>query len=131
MPGASELFVELRKRGIKIGLGSGLPRTYMNKLIEHVGWSKNEFDYISSSEDLKIGRPNPIMIYDFIEKLKIKEKDKILKIGDTVADIKEGKNAGVLTIGVLTSTTNREVFEKHQADFVLNTVNELLDVIHG
>lgn len=129
MTGANQLFSELKEKGIKMGLGSGLPYSFMNKLIEHVGWSISQFDYISSSEDLGMGRPHPIMIYNFMEKLEITEKDKIMKIGDTIVDIQEGKNAGVLTVGVLTGTTTRERFEKHRPDFIWRDINELRSLI--
>ncbi|HAP6146629.1 TPA: phosphonoacetaldehyde hydrolase, partial [Enterococcus faecium] len=32
---------------------------------------------------------------------KNKSVDEVIKVGDTVSDIQEGKNAGVLTVGVI------------------------------
>lgn len=49
----------------------------------------------------KKGRPYPYMIFKNMEALQIDSVSKVIKAGDTVADILEGKNAGVFTIGIL------------------------------
>lgn len=41
------------------------------------------------------------MIFKNMEALQIDSVSKVIKAGDTVADILEGKNAGVFTIGIL------------------------------
>ncbi len=47
------------------------------------------------------GRPYPYMIFKNMEALKIRNAGRVMKVGDTVSDIKEGKNAGVFTVGVV------------------------------
>ena len=47
------------------------------------------------------GRPYPYMIFKNMEALKVTSIDHVIKVGDTISDIKEGKNAGVYTIGVV------------------------------
>ena len=123
--GAGKLFKILKSKGIKIGLGSGLPLEFMKKVIEHVGWRPEIFDYLNSSENLSAGRPNPIMILDAMNQLNLKNKTAVLKIGDTKVDILEGKNAGVKTAGVLTGAMNRGDLEEMGADFILKNVTEL------
>ena len=41
------------------------------------------------------------MIFKNMEVLGISSVDNVVKVGDTVSDIKEGKNAGVFTVGVI------------------------------
>ena len=41
------------------------------------------------------------MVFRNMEALGISSVDEVAKVGDTVSDIKEGKNAGVFTIGVI------------------------------
>jgi phosphonatase-like hydrolase len=127
--GARVLFESLNEKNIIIGLGSGLPLDFMHKVIKQVGWQSTRFDYINSSEKLGKGRPDPIMIFDSMEKLNITDKAKILKIGDTVVDIKEGQNAGVLTAGVLTGAMDRNQLEKHNPDFIFSDISKLLDLL--
>lgn len=48
-----------------------------------------------------MGRPYPYMIFRNMEELNVSAVDKVIKVGDTISDIREGKNAGVFTIGIL------------------------------
>lgn len=41
------------------------------------------------------------MVFKNMEALKIDSVEKIMKVGDTVADIREGKNAGAFALGIL------------------------------
>ena len=125
MEGAEEVFVAAKKKGIKIGIGSGLPIRFVHTLINHLNWQRIEFDYIGSSEELGKGRPDPVMIFDAMEKLNLKNLNVILKIGDTVVDIQEGKNAGVKTACVLTGTQQRSDLEIENPDFLFQSVREL------
>lgn len=129
MQGATLLFEQCRGKGIKIGLGSGLPMEFMCRIINQIGWQTEWFDYIGSSEELGKGRPDPIMVIDSMEKLMIKDKEKVLKIGDTVIDIQEGKNAGVITAGVLTGTQKRDELEKFKPDYIFNDITEIKSII--
>lgn len=127
--GASDVFGLLIEKKIKIGLGSGLPMQFVNKLIEQVGWQRYWFDYIGSSEDIGKGRPDPIMINDAMQKLKLETRDTILKVGDTVVDIQEGKNAGVKTVGVLTGTQSKAELEQQKPDYIIEDIRGIVSII--
>ena len=49
----------------------------------------------------KIGRPYPYMIFQNLIKLEIMNVKEAVKIGDTIVDIEEGRNAGVWSVGVI------------------------------
>ena len=46
-----------------------------------------------------LGRPYPYMIYANMAQFQIPSVADVVKVGDTVADIQEGKNAGILSLG--------------------------------
>jgi len=129
MPKASQVFESLQANGIKIGIGSGLPLQFINQLLEHLAWDPNGFDYINSSDELSAGRPHPIMILDAIDLLKLKDKKRILKIGDTAVDVMEGKNADVLTAMVLSGTQTRDNLGDLSPDFIWESVVDLLEFV--
>jgi phosphonatase-like hydrolase len=129
MPGALKLFSFVQNKGIKIAIGSGLPIDFINELIRSLRWQSINFNYIGSSEELGRGRPDPIMILDSMKTLNIKDKSKVLKIGDTIVDIQEGKNAGVLTAAVLTGTQRRADLEKQKPDFILQSILQVPDLL--
>ena len=127
--GAKNVFETLKVKKIKIGIGSGLPLAFLLRIISQVGWQTINFDYIGSSDDFGKGRPDPVMIFDAVEKTGMKDKTRILKVGDTIVDIQEGKNAGVQTAVVLTGTQTRQMLEKFNPDFIFTDINEILTIL--
>lgn len=87
------------------------------------------FDYIGSSEKLGKGRPNPIMIVEAMKQLKITNPKLVLKIGDTLADIEEGSNAGVLTAAVLTGTQGIITLQTAKPDFIFENILGLKTIL--
>ena len=95
-----------------------------------------------------MGRPYPYMIFKNMEKLKVSSVKNVIKVGDTVYDINEGIDAGVVTVGVIEGSSImalseteykalnedekakicnhvREVYEKAGADYVISNLSEL------
>ena len=123
------MFKTLMENGIRIGIGSGLPMDLIIRIIHNVGWKIHAFIYIRSSEVLGKSRHDPIMINDSMEKLKIKDRLTVLKVGDTIVDILEGENAGIMTAGVLTRTQKRQELESGEPDFIFSDIREILTLI--
>ncbi len=101
-PYVLETVEELRKRGIKIGSTTG----YTDKMMEIVVPKAKENGYdpdawFSPDAVEGFGRPYPFMVFKNMQALGIQSVDQVMKVGDTVSDIKEGKNAGVYTVGVI------------------------------
>lgn len=63
--------------------------------------SPNTLDCMVSPCEVSQGRPYPWMIYEIAHRLQVFPLSDIVKVGDTAADMQEGRNAGVWTIGVL------------------------------
>ena len=123
--GVSELFQFLQERNLKIGIGSGLPMVFMKRLLLHLDWDANNFAYIGSSDDLVAGRPDPIMIFEAMQKLELTDASRILKIGDTRVDVEEGKNAKAITAMVLTGTQDATALGAIQPDYIWSSVKEV------
>ena len=101
-PYVLETIEELRKRGIKIGSTTG----YTDKMMQIVVPKAKENGYepdtwFSPDSTGHVGRPYPYMIFNNMQKLGIKSVERVMKVGDTISDIKEGKNAGAYTVGVV------------------------------
>lgn len=58
------------------------------------------------------GRPYPYMIFRNMEALGIDDVHKVLKVGDTASDIKEGKHAGVWSAGVVIGSSEMGLSEE-------------------
>jgi phosphonoacetaldehyde hydrolase len=100
VPGVLECSRELRKRGIKIGTTTGYPREIgaaVAKLAHEQGFDP---DHCIFPDDVSSGRPAPQMIQRIMELTHFDSPATVIKIGDTVPDIEEGRNAACWSIGV-------------------------------
>ncbi len=126
---ADYLFKFLKNKGIKIGIGTGLPREQLDNIMKHLNWTVNDFDFVSTSNEIGKTRPNPAMILKMIKKFKIKNRDEFLKIGDTITDIREGKNASVKTAVLLSGTQDKKHLKSERPDYLLNDLIEVIQIV--
>jgi HAD superfamily hydrolase (TIGR01549 family) len=126
--GADEIIHYLKDRNIFVGLGSGLSRDMFEAILYHIGWSENVFDYIGIAEEIGKSRPDPAMLLDAMRKLNV-HSDELLKVGDTVADVQEGKNARVKTIAILSGTQDEKEIVDSGPDFSIQSLMEIKQVI--
>eukprot|EP00794_Sanderia_malayensis_P003333 gene3333-3822_t len=126
--GTTNVFRDLSSKGIKIAVGSGFPQVVVENIVKKLNWG--EFvDYVSSAEKEGKGRPDPALILSAMKHLNILDAKKVIKIGDTKVDIKEGKNAGCWTIAVLTGTQKEESLKEENPDFIIDNVKSVPKVI--
>ena len=80
-----------------------------------------------------LGRHYPYMIYKNMQQFQIASVEEVVKVGDTVSDIREGKQAGVRSLGLLEGSSalglSREEYEAlsfEEREFVLNKARKKL-----
>ncbi len=105
-PGVVDVVNKLRRNGYKIGSTTG----YNDKMMEIVVPAAKEKGYepdvwFSPDSTGQKGRPYPYMIFRNMEALDIKKVRRVLKVGDTISDIKEGRNAGVWSAGIVVGSS--------------------------
>lgn len=91
---------ELRRRGIKIGGTTGYFREAADRLAVAARRKGYGPDIGLCPDDAPAGRPAPWMIFRIMEEAGIYPPAAVVKIGDTVPDIEEGRNAGAWSVGV-------------------------------
>ena len=114
VPGIVELCSVLRQRGIVVGSSTGYSAPTMQKLAAAAAEKGFRADVVVSSSDVPSGRPDPWMCHVNAMRLKVYPMRSMVKIGDTVADIGEGLNAGMWTVGVVTSGNLLGLSEEQQ-----------------
>jgi phosphonoacetaldehyde hydrolase len=124
--GASELFTFLHCHSISVGVCSGFPETITRKIVDHLKWmDQGVIDYWTCSEIVGKNRPDPTMIHSIMNHFGINDPQEVIKIDDTRKGLEAGIRAGVLTIGVLSGTQNREHLQASQPTDILNNITEL------
>lgn len=101
LPGVVEAVAELRRWGIKIGSCTGFSRGLMDSLAPAAaarGWDP---DVVVTPDDVPRGRPAPYMCYLNAVQLDTHPLGHMVKVGDTVLDVLEGRAAGMWTVGTL------------------------------
>lgn len=152
-PYVQETVEELRKRGIKIGSTTGYTDKMMEIVVPKAKENGYEPDVWFSPDAVEgFGRPYPYMVFKNMQALGISGVNQVMKVGDTISDIKEGKNAGVYTLGVLEGSSEmglskeeyealsqkekeelllkvKEKFLEAGADGVIRNMKELIDLL--
>ena len=93
----------LKRKKIKIGTTTGYSRVILNKILKKskkIGFEPNAAVSVS---DVKKGRPHADMCLKNLKLLKLNDPKKCIKIDDSISGIKEGNNAGMITVGVVLS----------------------------
>lgn len=104
VPGCVEAMRELRAMGIKIGSCTGYSRPMMRELLPRAKAFGFEPDCLVTTDEVENGRPAPDMCKLNCERLSLRNPGAVLKVGDTLADIGEGLNAGHITVAVTASS---------------------------
>ena len=103
VPGTTELVDELRAWGIGIGSTTGYLRPLMDILTREAAQQGFIADSVVCPSDVPAGRPYPWMCFLNAVNLRAFPPRRVVKIGDTPADMQEGQNAGMWTVGVTLS----------------------------
>ncbi len=101
-PDTLQTVASLRAMGLKIGSTTG----YNDQMMRIVAPAAEQQGYapdawFSPDSVNGLGRPYPYMIFANMQRFGIESVKQVVKVGDTAADIREGKNAGVISLGVL------------------------------
>ncbi len=132
-PGVEELIDALRKSDIKVALNTGYDKNTAQLLLDKMKWKLGvHYDALVTADDVKCGRPNPDMIFEAMDILHVAEPHKVVKAGDSIIDIEEGKNAKCgITVGVTTGAHTREQLASAKPTYVLDTLLELRTILLG
>lgn len=112
-PGTKEVVSHLRNKEIKIGSTTGYTKEMMSIVTKGASLNGYSPDCLVCPDDVNnYGRPYPYMIFENMKILGVQSVDKVLKVGDTISDIKEGKNAGVITAAVVVGSSEMGLAEE-------------------
>jgi phosphonoacetaldehyde hydrolase len=153
LPEVLETVKVLREKGLKIGSTTGYSNSMMDIVVQGAKEKGYNPDFwITPDSTGSYGRPYPYMVFRNIEALRLTAPWKVVKIGDTVADIQEGLQAGAWSVGVVVGSSQmglryaefenssemekeraikntEQVFLRNGADFTIRTMGELPPLI--
>ncbi len=104
LPGVVETVRRLREQGLKIGSTTGYTSQMMEQVLPRAKSLGYEADCVVTPDITGASRPTPFMLYECMRRLNVYPPAAVVKVGDTVVDIQEGKNAGAWSVGILTGS---------------------------
>ena len=113
IPGVAEAVKEWQNRGLRIGSTTGYTRRMLDPVLKQAARDGFRPDASVCPDEVAAGRPAPWMLMKNAQLLDVYPPSACVKIGDTVVDIEEGRNAGMWTIG-LTRTGNLVGLDRQQ-----------------
>lgn len=111
--GIYELKEYAKNNNIKIGTTTGYTQEMMDIIIPELTEKNLIMDTMVNPSMVQAGRPHPWMIYENMKNMGIYPTYDMIKIGDTFADIDEGRNAGMWVIALTTGNELGITFEKY------------------
>jgi len=122
-PGIKELLDYLKAKGVLLAVFTGKGRQASLITLEELSIIKY-FDLIVTGDDVVKHKPASEGIMKFVNEYNLK-KDEILMIGDSVADVRASKEAGIRIASVLWDSYAAEKVKTLGSDYYFHTVDEL------
>ncbi|RKO69848.1 HAD family hydrolase [Sphingobacterium puteale] len=128
---ANELFAILKEMNILRVLNTGYDRKTAESLLKKLNWAVGrDIDALITASDVPKNRPYPDMIDLARVNFAITEPTGVVKIGDSIIDIKEGQNAGcALSIGITTGAHLADQLKSAHPDYVIDDLLEIVPII--
>ncbi len=127
IPGAYDTLKELKDRGVKVAIITGrmVPREEVWEELRRFNLDRFVDLVYTRRDNYCDGRRRTELILEAMKNLGA-EKHETIFVGDYWPDMQSGREAGVLTIGVLTGHEDAEKLKENGADFVLESVASLI-----
>lgn len=127
LPGAEDLFLLLKEKGIAVVLNTGFSKAIAGVIIARLGWLQDGLvDDVIASDEVPAGRPQPHMIRELMRRAGIEDAEQVVKVGDTEVDVREGFAAGCrYSVAITTGAFSREELELHKPSFIIDHLSEL------
>ena len=128
--GIPELLEALKKDGLQLAMATSKPEKFAKIIAEHFQLD-GYFDVIGGSL-MDGGRTNKAEVIEYVlEACSVTDRDTVLMIGDRDYDIIGAKAAEVHSMGVLFGYGTKEELEEADAEFIVSTPIEAIEVIRG
>lgn len=127
VPGVEEVLEALDERGMTIGLVTDSREASLRPLLSHS--LMRYFTATITRDDGFPLKPEPEGILECLRRMGISPRNALM-VGDSLLDIRAGKDAGTLTIGVLSGLASRGQFQAEEPTALVEDVTEVLSVLN-
>ncbi len=121
--GVKDVLQKLKACGYKTAIVTSKYHYRIRQILDK--FDANELiDVIVGAEDVKVEKPDPEGLLWTVNHLHV-EKEEVLYVGDSLVDAKTAENASIAFAAVLTGTTTKEEFRKHDHVYIGQGIREV------
>lgn len=125
--GVKDAIKYLYEQGYRLGVVTSRIHQSAVRGLDHFDLTRY-FGAIITADSTDKHKPDPTSAYLALEKLGGKSEEAVL-VGDSPFDVLCGKNAGMVSVAVSWSALPREMYMQHNPDYVVDTMEELVELI--
>ena len=126
-PGVKETLEALHKRGYRMTIATSRLTDSLMLFMRHHGID-HYFEYAVGSDSVTHHKPHPEPALKTLAEFKIEPSEAIM-VGDMPVDIAMAHNAGIRAIGVDYGNATREELEAAEADWIVDDITKILEII--
>lgn len=127
VPGVKEVLEALSLHDVKIGLVTDSGEVSLRPLLSYS--LMRYFAATVTRDDGFPRKPEPGGILECLRRMEISPHNALM-VGDSLLDIRAGKDAGTLTIGVLSGLASRSQFQAEEPTALVEDVTQVLSVLN-
>ncbi|MBR5962427.1 MAG: HAD-IA family hydrolase [Clostridia bacterium] len=126
-PGTDKVLARLKEKNILCSIATSRNSCTLHEMLR--SWKLNAwFSYILCAEDTVHLKPHPEPVLKTLEYFSC-PPEQALVVGDMPVDIAMGKGAGACTCGVTYGNSDRDALLCAGADFIIDSIEELPDIL--
>ena len=133
-PGIPQMLADLKAMGNKLAIASSKPTLFVEQILEHFEIRKYFDDVVGSNMDGTRGRKEEVVEEALCRMLPAgmtpaKKRDAVAMVGDRKFDIEGAAAHGITSVGVSFGYAPEGELEQAGADYIVNSVQSLYDVL--
>ena len=125
--GLKEILDKIKAGGVRMAIVSNKPDFAAREVVRSL-YGEGYFDFVTGQVPGGVLKPDPSVVLSVMEKFGA-TREECIYVGDTSTDMKTGKNAEMLTVGVLWGFRGREELLSNGADIIVEKPSELSDIV--
>ena len=126
-PNVEEVIAAIEKKGIMRTIATSRNTASLKGFLTKLNLS-GYFPYVLGGDDTVLLKPHPDPVIKTLKEISFDAKQTLV-VGDMPFDIEMGKGAGTYTCGVTYGNSKREQLLEAGADFIIDDIRDLLDIL--
>ena len=128
--GVEQMLSALKNAGKVLGVATSKPIKFTQMIMRDFDLGKY-FDYVAGASSDASKEAKSDVIQGALENLGVKDKSKVLMVGDRLYDIEGAHRQGIDCAAVLYGYGSKEEFEEYKAEYILAAPDDVVKLVLG